>query len=343
MKSSFKDLFILLAPHLSTDLIDDSYQEYILSISKRLPLLSWGCFECRLTAESQRVDFMLSINQNELLEIKNNKNVLSSIPVLDAEIWKSVKEFSNIFYKENSLFAEVVLNLWLEYDIENSQKMSSIPFLFTTFRDLKYNNQINSEIVINTLKQFPNNYSTNLKIQLKNCVMHLPYCSRIYGIGLMNTRYNNVIRLGIIFYSFEELKRYLATIYLITNPQELLKDLLMYVDYCDSFLLHLDIGEEVNPRIGVEFCFDYQKKQKKLRTFIALLENANLCDKAKGKAVLNWDGTDHFQDSSFSSPTQISNEDPLINKVRRWVSYIKFVLEPGNPVHTKAYLFFQYY
>ncbi len=114
--------------------------------------------------------------------------------------------------------------------------------------------------------------------------------------------------------------------------------------WVDSFLLHLDVGEEISPKVGIECCYDRRRgpdREPRWRGFLDSLKTLHLCLPEKADALLAYPGyapTD--REACPAGLREVANKLELIWRsfFARAIYHIKLTYGHGHPWEAKAYL-----
>ena len=136
------------------------------------------------------------------------------------------------------------------------------------------------------------------------------------------------MRIGISGYArFDQMVEYLERAHWKGDIAEF-KQRCQFVDEtCESFVLSLDLTDQLLPRVGIECQPGIENNRLKSTDFLArICEELNYATD-RAEAVLSWIGRDELV---LDSGVRMSSE--------RWLSHIKLQYIPGEPVQTKTYL-----
>jgi hypothetical protein len=197
-----------------------------------------------------------------------------------------------------------------------------------------------------TVKLLNHQISPQIESNLRLCADSLPAGATISHLGAMLSRSVKAVRVNVKGISPEQLLDYLMQIGWSdpTNTFSTLTSTLS--EFVDSILLSFDVGVTVLPRIGLECFLNNQPcDEPRWQLFLDYLIERKLCTLAKQNALLNWPGFSHKSSVPDLWPSNISFGDRLLGSrafslFSRWISHIKLVHQPGNPLEAKAYLGF---
>ena len=123
------------------------------------------------------------------------------------------------------------------------------------------------------------------------------------------------------------------------------RGLLAHLRYSQT-ALHLDVGSEVYPRIGLE-CYlgapDGSDWSPTATAFLDSLAGAGLCVPSKREGLLAWPGEQRVPADSVAPPPGVAERARLLSRAaftmyRREMNHIKLNFRPGGPLEAKAYV-----
>ncbi len=161
-----------------------------------------------------------------------------------------------------------------------------------------------------------------------------------FQVGTMLSRKMDVLRLCIFNITGDEISNFLSRIGVQGSLGEIESAIADFAGLVDSLCLHLDIGEVIYPRIGLELLYDNlhpwkRQPNKEIRWFQLFdkLVERGLCTPEKREALLAWPG---YIPISQSSGGQELNSTPN-GLLLRGLQHIKLVFCPNQPPEAKAY------
>ncbi|MGB8698554.1 MAG: hypothetical protein WCD18_03980, partial [Thermosynechococcaceae cyanobacterium] len=254
MLNSMKDMLEIALPYLSSDLVESEALFALKKTTQLLPNFSKAIgFECRLS-ENKQVD-LFSLYR----PVCNTLNFLSIHP-----IWKNLNYFCQEWYQTNSLINLAVNNIWLEFDLENTDISSfPLPSVFISFKR-KFEGDIYN-LLLYICRRLDYWISEEFKDFLNQLVRCLSKSTKIHHVGLMFSRSTGTIKLVLHESNNQKELEYLDYIGWYNSKsyfQDLVQELLQFVDYVR--ILSLDLDKNVCSAIGVE-CYLDEKMNKGLR------------------------------------------------------------------------------
>jgi hypothetical protein len=315
-------------------------------------ITSFFGFETKLTSFENKIDYLLAISSKKgeresLVNLIEGNDLPSSF--MKTSEWKQVYNFVKDWADPNSVLYNNVLGLWFEFDTSISLEGVPIPNIFIqtkklradTIEEIKNINWITeTAIPILTGKQLSNNVKNRFKESIKN----LPEKTSLIHVGTMISRGNNGIRVVINRIKPKQIIPYLKTIGWTDDSGKLAKLIKDLERFVSRFILHITIGENVSPKVGLECSFSKDKfhLETEWTNFFTYLTNNKLCIHDKKHALLNFIGIDNEEDNNvfdISSyiPSVLINNSQYTNALVRFISHIKIVYQPDKPIEVKAY------
>ena len=177
------------------------------------------------------------------------------------------------------------------------------------------------------------------------CIKNLPLESSVFQIGTMLSRNDDEIRIVIKRIQADQIIPYLKSIGWSDDENRGLSTLLEEIkNKVTRIVLHIGVGEQVNPKVGIECSFypDKYHQEKGWAKFLDYLLEKGLCNEEKHSALLNFPGIeprDHDQNFNpkYCAPSVMMPEENFLSSLIRYISHIKLVYQPNKAVEAKAY------
>jgi hypothetical protein len=341
--------FEILDPHIKPSLISAEYVSAIRRVAGLFPTFVPNVFgfESRLNNNSSRTDFAINMTAkgSELLAWKLFDQSQPEVFRQD-ERWKRVSHFFQEWGKTNSSPFADANSVWLEFDMDRLSAAQLVPsvVLFAYWLD-----SFNSKMVV----QRPLNWLTGtilpilrgaalpdyLERNFLQCI-ELAMPSLYFQVGSMLSRNIDVLRLCIFNITGDEITSFLSRIGVEECLAEIEQALADFAGLVDSLCLHMDIGEVIYPRIGIELLYDNlhpwkrqpNKETRWFQLFDKLVERG-LCTPEKQEALLAWTGYVPITQSSGGQELNSMSDGLLL----RGLQHIKLVFSPNQPPEAKAY------
>ncbi|BAZ48786.1 hypothetical protein NIES4103_13960 [Nostoc sp. NIES-4103] len=334
--------FEILEPDIQPTLISAEYVSAIRRVAGLFPCFVPNVFgfESRLNSSSGRTDFAINMTAkgSELLAWELFERSQPEVFRQDSR-WQRVSHFFQEWGETNeSPFADAN-SVWLEFDMDRLSAAELVPsvILFAYWLD-----NMESKMVVHrplswlTKTILPMLRGGPLPDYLERNFLHcleLTTPALYFQVGTMLSRKIDVLRLCVFNITGDEITNFLSRIGLEECLGEIEQAIADFAGLVDSLCLHLDIGEVVYPRIGLELLYDNlhpwkrqpNKETRWLQLFDQLVERG-LCTPEKRKALLAWPGYVPISQSSMS--------DGLL---LRGLQHIKLVFSPNQPLEAKAY------
>jgi hypothetical protein len=178
------------------------------------------------------------------------------------------------------------------------------------------------------------------------CVAALPDGAHVFQVGLMLARPVDALRLCVRDLEFSDLPGYLARVGWPGTWDEARPALAPFAALATRTALHLDVGSEVYPRIGLE-CYleapDGSDWSPTATAFLDALAGAGLCVPSKREGLLAWPGEQRVPADSVAVPPGVATRSRLLGRAaftmyRREMNHVKLNFTPGRPLEAKAYV-----
>ncbi len=340
MKYSLQDYLTLIAPYLSDALVSQQVLKSIQHVTQLLPPLSPTLLECRLEADRSQVDLSVGLQPMKFPIVEQ----LSAHP-----FWQQLDDFCQNWTTTNSLLAETVEDIWLEFDLDGEIDALKVACWFFSLQGKVFQHQDAAALsklleLISLLQKCPvDELCRNL---IRRCVRELPKQVGIGCIGAMLTRPGQPLRLNVNGLSATAIPAYLARVRDEPIDLELVKILDCFSHLTDRIVLCFDVEAQIGARIGLECYLDKQpQKEPRWAEFLDLLVETNVCTLAKRDALLGWSGLIQHKDVGDGWPINLQQLEPLMDRSHisvfwRTINHIKLVYQPNRPLEAKAYLAF---
>lgn len=345
MKASLCDYLDLLDPWISPQLIAPPYFDRIKKIGRELPVLSFGCFECRLGADESRVDFNMGIN-GKLNEHKAYFNWLANERLVSEPGNEKILPIFLEWKEDNFPLRSMIYMVWFVYDILDPSAQSPEPWIYIHFRKTKFDTipQVRSEIILQLLPRLDTVVSSAYLEKYRHFLDSIPASIQIMAIGSPGMRGGGSLRVYLVIETFQELAAFLDSNHWLGNVPEL-KDKIAEIEVGGFYYgLSFNVGPDsvIQPGIGIEIWFE---DQQQLSTITQNLVNHRLCTDEKQEALLRWKGEKEMETHPeiWSWPDSYefgANPKQVKIVIRRMIRYIKIIYQPQSQLLAKAYLFF---
>lgn len=349
------DLIYSIAPSIPENLISNQNLFEIKKLSDYFieDLTSFQIFESRLNSYDNQSDYCFAISSKNgeretLSDLLSNGKLPKRF--LKNSAWENLRNFTREWINPNSILYENIIGLWFEFDTASTIPETPIPSIFIQPRsnyaitgDFASQHYWITNISMQLLKGKP--LSPNVEKKINECLNKLPGDSSLFQIGTMLSRNDDEIRIVIKRIRPEEIIPYLESIGWSDNEKEELSIILDDIKrVITRFVLHISVGEHINPKIGIECSFypDKYHQEPGWGKFLEYLQEKELCNNVKYSALLEFSGIEpqeynkNFDSSDFMPSVMISNEKTN-SALIRYISHIKLVYSPDKPTVAKAY------
>ena len=354
LAASLASIVRLIRTQIPGELISSRWMGEIEGVAARLPsapIRFWG-FECRLGEHEPSADLLVSITVDD-----GGRDALA-VEGLDwlaakaerARPWQRVLDFCKLWLDPGSSLLEGVAGIWLEFDVNGAAFDESEPNLFFAPRSGSRSSCHEDGGCFVADVALPVLLGVRATVaqerQLRLCFECLPEEAQVFQIGVMLARPSGAVRLCISGLSPNGLLAYLRAIGWAGPAGELRRLLDGLQPFADSFVLAIDMGEALSPRIGLECYVDgfrQPRVEPRWRALLDSLVSRGLCTPGKRDGVLAWPAV--FQDSDMLAdwPENLRLVSEFLG--RRAASlflcslhHLKITFEPERPLEAKAYL-----
>ncbi|MEO7275963.1 MAG: hypothetical protein ABIX28_21290 [Vicinamibacterales bacterium] len=329
------EMIELVAPRLDAALISRDNIDRIIALSRDVP--HWQCagFECRLGEADPGADFGIHVRRRDGLAGP------AASPSPDA--WRRLEQFSRQWTAARSLLALAIPAVSLEYDVSDphASPQTAPSVFFSIHPGPCHPRQSSSDSVAGACHTVVKTVLEALGVPSAHADETLDRCCRVLlprvpflQFGVWLTRSLTTFRVcapGLPLSEIRPVVRELGWLGPADAYAARWRDL---SSFTDRVSLHLDVGERVGPRLGVEVGFAeasaaFDPHDPDDTRFCDYLVNTGLCLPEKRDALFNWVGGFRLR-----SPADADSSDLFL----RTISHIKLVYQPYRAPQAKAYL-----
>lgn len=334
-------------PYIPSALISSEHLEQINTTVQHLPaqITTFFGYECRLQESTPHADFLLCVYPNIGRQILTGEENLLAEKLFSVPSWNLIRSFAQEWANPASSFASKVLNMWLEFDIDESSSAIPVPSVFfkpenhaiAPGQDYQWLKQ-----ALFALRGQP--LSENVINCLTGCVEALPSEGYAFQIAAMFSRPMNFLRLCLRNIEVGEIPLYLKRIGWTGNQATLTQLLNWLSERVNNITLNLDVSDEVLPTIGLECYFNFDSTvYERIESFLDELVEKGLCLPEKRDGLLAYPGLVHQGINAQDWPLYLKWESVFYKRDKisvfwRFLHHIKFVLRPDGRLEAKAYL-----
>ncbi|RLF57742.1 MAG: hypothetical protein DRN27_07170 [Thermoplasmata archaeon] len=314
-------------------------------------ITSFFGFETRLNKMDGCVDYLLAISSKKgereaLLDLLKRQQLPTRF--LQKPEWGQIQSFVEDWSNEGSILNKNVLGIWLEFDTAYSSSESLIPGLFVQIKPIskeKSKDPMNYSWITEQL--FP--ALTGKRLDCKNeeminkSIKQLPNSSFLLFVAAMISRESSIIRTTIKMNS-NQIIPYLESLGWKDENNGLDSLLEQVSKHSTRIILHMDIGKEINPKIGIECSFspDLYHFEKRWDGFFDYLIKEGACLPEKKEQLISFmrvdqeDNTNKFSLDSYL-PAVKFNDNNFSGTIVKYLSHIKIQYKPNGSIFAKAY------
>ena len=349
------DYLYSVAPHMPQTLISNQNLNEIRTLSNNFTgnLTSFLIFESRLNSYNARSDYCFAVSSKNG-ERENLADLIKSGHLsekfLKQSEWKQLGDFAKSWADPKSILYENVKGLWFEFDTASKISDAPAPSIFiqptshyTITGDVSVQNTWITKIALPILLGRP--LVNKVEEKVLECIKMLPLESSLFQIGTMLSRKDDEIRIVIKRIRAGEIIPYLKSIGWSDDQNNSLSNLLEEIkEIVSRIVLHISVGEDVNPKVGIECSFypDNYHREEGWKSLLSYLLEKGLCNKEKYFSLLKFSGIepqdyDEYFDPNKCTPAVMISEEEYSSALIRYISHIKLVYEPNKPIEAKAY------
>jgi len=349
--------------------------EYILSVAKYMPkdlisnqhlmnikiladnftdnLTSFLIFESRLNSYDAKSDYCFAVSsksgEREILSDQFKNKTLPESFLKQSE-WQQLGEFVNSWTDPKSILYDSIIGIWFEFDTASEISNDPAPSIFFQPKsNYAITGDVHSQNIWITKIALPpllgRELSSNVEAKVLECINKLPLEASLFQIGTMLSRKDDEIRIVIKRIRAEEIISYLESIGWADEEENKLSCLLEEIkDIVSRIVLHISVGENVNPKVGIECSFypDNFHKEEGWKKLLNYLSEKGLCNKEKYAALLKFSGIepqdhDEYFDPNKCTPAVRISDEEYSSALIRYISHVKLVYEPNKTIQAKAY------
>jgi|GEM_PF-5480874 len=353
----FYSMFQSLVPYISDNLISSIYlnkiEDLIISLSPGFGLRTFG-FELPLASESKSADFMISSR------LANNGPDIILSPVYDQfhdrYYHDTISRFMRLW--EINILADnpsgPLDDVCFEYDLMENPSIIPEPCVFfnpficvDNLAIKSYGNKVTNLMTQINSYMMIDNYDDDVLNNLENCidvVKGMFGVKKIIIIGMMISRNANFVRMVVNIDNINDIIRFLNAINWPGKIKMLCQFFNIWSKLADRFCLNINIGKEVDEKIGFELSFRDDSKNFNKYQWEALLGycvEMGYCNREIKSNLLNYQGYSLINQVENNS-TKIIN-CPLLNSssqiylIRR-LFHLKITYPSSSIIYPKIYL-----
>lgn len=358
-KGVFLDQYLdLVLPHLRESLVSAVSKNSIKRLSSNIPgplAFSAFGFECRLGEHAGKTDFLISLTRDnggpDILAGSLSEHNFSPTFTRNSH-WKKIRSFGEFWANPSNSIAAGIDDVWLEFDLHAPHPIPVPSLFFSPLQNLTNANRGHwgTEKLLRLMETVYPMLNGRLPSpvmvqQWRRSIEAVPLLKNLFQTGFMISRSDGkAIRFCILLPLDKPLKKVLLTAGWPGDPKKLVPMLETLAPFFSTVTLHLDVGEEIPPKIGFEFKFPRRpgpEHEKRWHPFLLRLQEAGLCSGEECAALLEFPG--YEQTNPDTCPYPLAH---MIRRVSpshrsffvRTIYHIKLVFHGGGSWEAKVYL-----
>ena len=352
---SFEEYLAPIAAGVSPALISPAAFSDIGSVARMLPTtLAYNTFgfECRLGEQSPRSDFLVLVRASNGRDSLAGLHPKSSLPenLMADQIWQRVQDFGARWADPASPLHSAVDNIWLEFDVDGPVGAIPVPSIFFGPPTNDAQGEAFDRALETTAQALQRLSGAELPPRvietLTRCFRAFSSSEHVFQVGLMMSRGAEAVRLCIQVGTLERAVEYLAEVGWPGSGTDLRRVLEPVTRIVDRVCLDIDVGETVQPKVGLECYFDGNRQPRtepRWEELLDLLVANGLCTPEKRETLLAYPGYSDEKTATVPWPTALRQVSQLLggrstSTFVRTLHHVKVVYRPGEPPEAKAYL-----
>jgi hypothetical protein len=344
MGESLNNYLRLAEEHLHAELISPEALAHIRKIARLLPPVSASGFECRLGEQAPRADLGLRFwppeRGPEYLAGLDAGGASLPAFLLEAPAWRRIRRFGARWADPASSLYREIKDIFLEFDVDGAPAETPIPAFFLDFHKHAANRLETLQEAVEIL--WGESLAAPVRRQLLRCLDVLPEGAVLYSMGAMFSRAFHGVRLHFHYMESRDMPDYLSRAGW-SGSLRAIEELLAWMP--SGLTLCIDVGEQILPRVGVQYHIDENMKSSTPRwiEFLDMLVDRGLCLPAKRDGLVSWCGHLHERSHREVWPetlTRLSRRlgGNVMSVFLRMINHVKVSYQPGQPLEAKAYL-----
>lgn len=271
----------------------------------------------------------------------------STRPWRQDDPWLTVQRLAGRWGQPGEPLPEQFETIWLEFDINGTQPFIPSFFLTPALRPRSRDQYCRSRSFL--LAALPRELGKKVIspasiMAALACLEHLPENAWLGQVGCMLSRRPAVLRLCLGL-KREAILEYLRKLRAPADLPRVAEILDLLRPYDDEFILHLDLLEEVQPKVGLDLMMTSADSfpDPRLGRILNELCRLKLCTPAKREALQNISGYTAMGANLINWPLALrrrclQSHFGELSYFIRTVSHLKLVIEPGRDLVAKAYV-----
>lgn len=349
------DYLLSVEPYVAKELISRRNYAEIKQLADHFMggITSFFGFESRLNSPAAHSDYLFAVSarrgeREALASLFQNGSLPETF--LQQPEWQQVRKLALEWADPHSILYNNVLGLWFEFDTTESSPETPVPCMFIAAVPLSMNTpEDRQKCMWLTQTALPlltgQTLSEKLEQRVFQAIQQLPEGASLMNVGAMIARSTNGVRLIITRIQPTQVLSYLSSIGWTDKNEDLPQLLEELTQQVSRIVLHINITEDgVDEKIGIECSFSHDQYNLETRwtNFFDYLVKKGVCLPEKRAALLQFPGVEQ-EDTSYDfnlDSYQIAAKIPETNyssALVRYISHIKLVYKPNQPLEAKAY------
>jgi len=313
-------------------------------------ITSFFGFETDISNNDKKSDYLFAISSRNgereaLLQLLENDVLPASF--LNNSKWQNIHRFTKEWSNSDSILFSKVHGLWFEFDSSEFSNEIPIPSVFFHPASIKASKLDKIEDKWFTRIALPmltgKKLSRKIEDNIFRCVENLPPGAALFQIGAMLSRSSDSVRLVFKRIQPNDIIPYLKSIGYQEDTTELKEMLNELKEFVTRMVLHIRVGEKIDPAVGIEGSFypDRYHEETGWAKFLDYLKDKGLCHPEKYSALINYPGIEtnenEYDNEADYIPSIKTSDNSKIKTLIRYISHIKISYSPYKKLEAKAY------
>jgi len=325
----------MIAPRLHPSLISRDNLDRIVDLSRDVP--HWQCagFECRLGDPSPSADFGIHVRRRDGLAAPGE----SASP----DAWRRLEQFSRQWTTARSLLSLAIPAVSLEFDVSDpgAPRRTAPSVFFSIHPGPRGLDRASSESVARDCHVVVRTVLDSLGVSSRHADETLQRCCRVLlprvpflQFGVWLTRSLTTFRVCAPALPLSEIRPVVRELGWLGPADAYAGQWRDLSNFTDRVSLHLDVGERVGPRLGVEVGLAepsaaFNADDPEDTRFCDYLVDAGMCLPEKRDALFDWVGGFRLGGAAGLDTSEL---------FLRTISHVKLVYQPCRAPEAKAYI-----
>lgn len=336
--------------HISSEIATPTAISDLQKLAKLSAPIPRAGFEIRLDKDNSQVDLQQGIylqNKEPQILVEHINKLALSHQEFNQPVWNRIRKFSKIWSDSSSDLYSAISDIWLEFDIHESNPDLLTPCIFLGINRDSFEPSKTFSIIKTALELlYGQPINDSLCSNLYRCFTACTSPTRISHVGVMLSRQIEALRINVSKIPIYEITTYLQEIGYPNATEEIEALVDEILDSFDNVRLCFDVGKKIYPQIGLECFFDKQSGlDPRWLPFLDNLVAKGLCTTEKRNGLIAWVGCTTPSNTTKPWASHLIADSLLqpsknLSILDRRLSHIKLTYKPESTLQAKAYIGF---